>query len=164
MTGNGIWPSKLPRPVSSSHQVMENGRKLELFHRDVPFESEWQGEVHDLKVDTKEHKINGLMEVPRPIVNSSGPLSTKVRVSGNGEAFVKPPHADSKYLNQILSVPKLEDCSDNLVDQEWLFSSDYAQSKKPKLNSPEVDGTQVWSEALRIGYSDLTALPYVIPF
>lgn len=161
---NGIRPNKLPRPVSSSLQVMENGRKLEPCHTAGHLESKGQGGVHSCKVDMKEHKRNGLMEVQKPIVCSSGPLLTKARITENGEASVKPPHPDSKYLNQILSVPKLEDCFDDFVDQEWLFNGDCMQSRKPKVDSPEVDGTQVWAEALHIESADLTALPYVTPF
>lgn len=161
---NGIRPNKLPRPVSSSHQVMENGRKLEPCHTAGHLESKGQGGVHSRKVDMKEHKSNGLMEVQKPIVCSSGPLLTKARIIENGEASVKPPHPDSKYLNQILSVPKLEDCFDDFDNQVWLFNSDCVQSKKPKVGSPEVGGTQVWAEALQIESADVTVLPYVIPF
>lgn len=164
MTDNGIKPNKLPRPVSSSHQVMENGRKLEPCHTAGHLESEGWGAFHSRKVDMKEHKSNGLMEVQKPIVCSSRPLLTKARIIENGEASVKPPHPDSKYLNQILSVPKLEDCFDDCDNQEWLFNSDCMQSKKPKVGSPEVSGTQVWAEALQIESANLTTLPYVIPF
>ncbi|KAK3182781.1 hypothetical protein Dsin_030067 [Dipteronia sinensis] len=154
---NGIRPNKLPRPVSSALPVMENGRKPAIH-----FASE-QGAADNHKVDTKERKINGLMEVPQPSVCSTRPLSTIVQVSENGEASLKQPHPDSKYLNQILSLPKVEDWSD-LDDQEWLFSGNSLQSKKSKVGSPRVDGTQVWAEALRIETDDLIALPYVIPY
>lgn len=164
MTDNGIRLNKLPKLISSSHQVMENGRKLEPYHTAGHLESEGRGGVHSRKVDMKEHKSNGLMEVQKPIVYSSGPLLTKARIIENGEASVKPPHPDSKYLNQILSVPKLEDCFDDFDNQVWLFNSDCVQSKKPKVGSPEVGGTQVWAEALQIESANLTTLPYVIPF
>ncbi|KAI9177398.1 hypothetical protein LWI28_014685 [Acer negundo] len=154
---NGIWPNKLPRPVSSSLPVMENGRKPAIH---IASEQE---AADNHKVDMKERKINGLMEVPQPSVCSTGPLSTVVQVGENGEASLKPPHPDSKYLNQILSQPKVEDWSD-LDDQEWLFRGNSLQLKKSKVGSPRVDGTQVWAEALRIETEDLIALPYVIPY
>ncbi|KAH7576392.1 hypothetical protein JRO89_XS01G0052100 [Xanthoceras sorbifolium] len=155
---NGIRPNKLPRPVSSSHPVMENGRKPAMH-----FASE-QGAANNHKVDMKEHKINGLVEDPQPTLCSTKPLSTIVQVSENGEASLKQPHPDSKYLNQILSLPKVADWSD-LDDQEWLFSGNSLQSKKPKVGSPGVDGKQqVWAEPLRIETADLIALPFVIPY
>ncbi|KAK4846398.1 hypothetical protein QYF36_016803 [Acer negundo] len=154
---NGIWPNKLPRPVSSSLPVMENGRKPAIH---IASEQE---AADNHKVDMKERKINGLMEVPQSSVCSTGPLSTVVQVGENGEASLKPPHPDSKYLNQILSQPKVEDWSD-LDDQEWLFRGNSLQLKKSKVGSPRVDGTQVWAEALRIETEDLIALPYVIPY
>ncbi|KAK1426368.1 hypothetical protein QVD17_15039 [Tagetes erecta] len=73
----------------------------------------------------------------------------------------KPPHPDTKYLNQILAVPRPDQwCS--FDDQEWLLSSKARPtSKKPPINEPEV---QVWSEARHIVSADVCALPYVIPY
>ncbi|KAF5446431.1 hypothetical protein F2P56_032059 [Juglans regia] len=95
---------------------------------------------------------------------STRPTSPRVQVYDNGEASTKPPHLDSKYLIQILSVPKMEEWSD-IDGQEWLFSSTCVQSKKPEAGSPQVERTRhVWAEALQIESADVYALPYVIPF
>ncbi|XP_031285539.1 glutamic acid-rich protein-like [Pistacia vera] len=166
---NGIRPNKLPRPVSSSHLVTENGRKMEPCQTAIHFASEFQGAVGNHKVNAKEHKINGLRNVSQPIVCSTKPLSTIDQGSEHCEASAKPPHPDSKYLNQILSsvakgVPKLEDWPD-FDDDEWLFCSDSVQSKQAKVASPRGDGTQqVWAEVLPIESAGVTALPYVVPF
>nr|GEZ93807.1 hypothetical protein [Tanacetum cinerariifolium] len=71
---------------------------------------------------------------------------------------VKPPHPDTKYLCQILSVPKPDHwCGDD--DQEWLFNC--KEGKKPPAEDPQV---QVWSEAKHIESVDAWAMPYVIPY
>ncbi|KAF5783338.1 hypothetical protein HanRHA438_Chr11g0519251 [Helianthus annuus] len=73
----------------------------------------------------------------------------------------KPPHPDTRYLNQILSVPKPDQWC-GLDDQEWLLSSKAGPtSKKLSLDDLEV---QVWSEAKHIESVDICALPYVIPY
>lgn len=96
--------------------------------------------------------------------SSTGLTHPCVHLYGNGEAFAKPPHPDSKYLIQILSVPKMEEWSD-IDGQEWLFSSTCLQSKKLEAGSPQVERTQhVWAEALQIESADVYALPYVIPY
>lgn len=75
----------------------------------------------------------------------------------------KPPHPDTKYLNQILSVPKLDEWC-GFDDQEWLFNNKTGRpvSKKPELHD-QVQ-VQVWSEAKHIESVDVCALPYVIPY
>ncbi|KAL8214251.1 hypothetical protein R6Q57_003700 [Mikania cordata] len=73
----------------------------------------------------------------------------------------KPPHPDTKYLNQILSVPKLDQWC-GLDGHEWLVSSKARSiTKKPPVDEFEV---QVWSEAKHIESVDICALPYVIPY
>ncbi|XP_062174359.1 DEAD-box ATP-dependent RNA helicase 42 isoform X3 [Alnus glutinosa] len=105
-----------------------------------------------------------LVRPQRPNANAARSSSTTLQVNDNGEAFSKPPHPDSKYLIQILSIPKVEELSD-IDDQEWLFSSNCLQSKKSKAGSPRVEGTQhVWAEAFQIESADVYALPYVIPY
>ncbi|KAJ4832142.1 hypothetical protein Tsubulata_048234 [Turnera subulata] len=161
---NGIRPSKFPRPLPSSHPVIENGRKLESSQTAVQFAPEKLGPCNNSRPDIKEHKLNGLMANQQLNVSSRMPLSTKVSVNQNGEASEKPPHPDLKYLDVILSVPKMEECPD-FIDNEWLFSNSHLQSKKPSVNSPGVDRTrQVWAEALHIESADISALPYVIPY
>ncbi|XP_044493051.1 DNA ligase 1-like isoform X2 [Mangifera indica] len=161
----GIWPNKLPIPVSSSHLVTKNGRKMEPCQTLIHFVTEFQGADCNHKVHSKEHTINGLSKVPQQILCSTKPSPTIDQGSENCKASAKPPHPDSKYLNQILStVPKVENWSD-FDDDEWLFRSNSLQSKKAKVGSPGGDVTlQVWAEALPIESAGVTGLPYVIPF
>ncbi|XP_047268685.1 uncharacterized protein LOC107871283 isoform X2 [Capsicum annuum] len=81
------------------------------------------------------------------------------------ETSKKPPHPDSKYLSQILSVPKVDDWS-GYDDQEWLLSG--SKRTRPKSAETCLDEVSqehcVWSEALQIDSADVCALPYVIPY
>nr|GEY72985.1 zinc finger, CCHC-type [Tanacetum cinerariifolium] len=53
---------------------------------------------------------------------------------------VKPPHPDTKYLSQILSVPKPDQfCGDD--DLEWLFNR--KEGKKPPAEDPQVQEMKV---------------------
>ncbi|KAK9068714.1 hypothetical protein SSX86_012829 [Deinandra increscens subsp. villosa] len=91
---------------------------------------------------------------PPPAVNKVAPPPLPIPKK-------KPPHPDSKYLNQILSVPKLDQWC-GLDDQEWLFSKKARPTfMKPSIRELEV---QVWSEAKHIESVDVFALPYVIPY
>ncbi|KAL6271148.1 hypothetical protein ACE6H2_028059 [Prunus campanulata] len=160
---NGFLPHKLPRSVSS-HPVVENGRKSESSQTVLQFLSEGQGAASNCKADIKEHRINGLRGPEQLNAFSTKPSSSRVKVNENGGASAKPPHPDSKYLNEILSIPKMADES-NLDDQEWLLSGNGSGSKKPKVGSPEIERTpQVWAEAMQIESLDVYALPYVIPY
>lgn len=80
------------------------------------------------------------------------------------EAAKKPPHPDSKYLSQILTVPKMEEWIES-DDHEWLFGSKNHSDGKPGAGSNGVnEELQVWSEARYIESTDIYALPYVIPY
>ncbi|XP_071720123.1 uncharacterized protein [Rutidosis leptorrhynchoides] len=72
----------------------------------------------------------------------------------------KSPHPDTKYLNQVLSVPKLEEWC-GFDDQKWLFSN---KTGRPISQKPSMEEVQVWSEAKHIESVDVCALPYVIPY
>ncbi|XP_016650756.1 PREDICTED: uncharacterized protein LOC103334258 [Prunus mume] len=161
---NGFLPHKLSRSVSS-HPVVENGRKSEPSQTVLQFLSEGQGAASDCKADIKEHRINGLRGPEQLNAFSTKPSSSRVKVNENGGASAKPPHPDSKYLSEILSIPKMADES-NLDDQEWLLGGNGSGSKKPKVGSPEIEMTpQVWAEAMQIeSLLDVYALPYVIPY
>ncbi|EEF31295.1 DNA binding protein, putative [Ricinus communis] len=170
---NGNRPNKFPRPVSSSHSVVENGKKLEPCKSAVQFASEKQELVNNHKVYIKEQKVNGFVTAEHKIngliparshISSTKSLSVGVQANENGETFSKPPHPDTKYLSQILSIPEMEELPD-VDDQEWLLSYNHLQSKKPTRGSPGIDGIrQVWAEAFRIESADISALPYVIPY
>eukprot|EP00268_Persea_americana_P037745 TRINITY_DN37449_c0_g2_i3.p1 TRINITY_DN37449_c0_g2~~TRINITY_DN37449_c0_g2_i3.p1 ORF type:complete len:485 (+),score=133.82 TRINITY_DN37449_c0_g2_i3:536-1990(+) len=158
---NVTRPNKLPRPASYL-LPSENGWKSESCHVTISSTSDRKGSNDIRKVEiNKEHSVNGIAEtqpssvVPRP--------SISIEASENGEASTRPPHPDSKYLNQILSIPKVGEWSD-FDDQEWLFGSNSLGSK-PKAavcNSSEIP--QVWAEALQLESADVCALPYVIPY
>lgn len=157
-------PNKLPRPISTSHLVVENGRKPEPSEIIAQFAPEERGLPFKHKADVKEHRINGLARTqisdPASVSSSSATTQTIEKC----EAPAKLPHPDSKYLSQILRVPKLEECSD-FDDQEWLFSGKILQSKKMEMDSEGFDGMmQVWAEAVPVKSADITALPYVIPY
>lgn len=145
---------------------MENGRKLEPCQTAIQFASERQGTSSNGNVGVKEHRINGLRGPEPSNAIITKPSSSTLQVKENGKASVKPPHPDSKYLSQILSVPKMGEWSD-YNDQEWLFNSPCLQSKKPMEACHWIEETpqpQVWAEASQIQSVDLFALPYVIPF
>ncbi|KAK9944730.1 hypothetical protein M0R45_010283 [Rubus argutus] len=158
---NGFLPQKLPKPVSF-HPVVDNERKSEPCQTVLKTVSEGQEAASNGKVDIKEHIIVGLRGSGQP---DTRPSSSSTKVKENGEASAKPPHPDSKYLSQILTIPKMGDRSDDFDDQEWLFSSIGLGSKKAKVGSPGVESTpQVWAEAMQIESVDVFALPYVIPY
>ncbi|KAF2288987.1 hypothetical protein GH714_023284 [Hevea brasiliensis] len=169
---NDIKPSKMPRPTSS-HPLMENGKILETPQTSIPLISDRHRAVNNLKVDGKECKINGVIEAQAlSIASATQPLSiptaksllTTAQADQIAKVFRKQPHPDTKYLTEVLTVPKIEEWCD-FDDQEWLFQGRDSQSKKPKMGSFGVDeAPHVWSEALQIESADVCALPYVIPY
>ncbi|CBI40883.3 unnamed protein product, partial [Vitis vinifera] len=161
---NRMQPNKLPRPIASSDPIVENGWKSDPSQIITQFAPEKQVLPFNHKADIKEHKFNALAETQHSNSASMNSSSTTVQTTEKCEASAKQPHPDSKYLSQILSVPKIEECS-NFDDQEWLFSSKNPQSKNMEVGSLGFDGTmQVWAEALPIKSADVSALPYVIPY
>ncbi|XVF65320.1 hypothetical protein PTKIN_Ptkin09bG0238500 [Pterospermum kingtungense] len=160
---NDIKSHKLPR-ISSSHPSKDNGRTLESCQAPTPRTSDSQGAGTCLKVDNKECKVNGIIEAQLTSVSPTEHLSASAQASQNNEVSMKPPHPDSKYLSQVLSVPKMEEWSD-FDDQSWLFPGNESQSKKPNAGFSEInEAPQVWAEALQIESADVCALPYVIPY
>ncbi|OIW00577.1 hypothetical protein TanjilG_14803 [Lupinus angustifolius] len=179
---NDNWPSKLPRP-SPAHPFTENGRILEpcqVFNSNASDRPEVATSV---KVDNKEHKINGFVKAPPPFAASStkAQIATAPTVPATEapakpphpdakflsqltEASAKPPHPDTKYLSQVYSVPKMDVWSE-FDDQEWLLGSSGSQERKPVVKSSEVGDTrQVWADTLHIETADIYALPYVVPY
>ncbi|KAK9289097.1 hypothetical protein L1049_017569 [Liquidambar formosana] len=160
---NDVRPNKLPRPTSS-HPLTENGRILEPCQTPIIFTSDRQGAASTIKVHNKERRVNGVIEAPPISISSTKPSSATAPADQIAEASLKPPHPDSKDLSKIFSVPKMDEWSD-CDDQEWLFSCDETQSKRPEVGFSTIDETpQVWAEALRIESADVCALPYVIPY
>ncbi|KAL3850431.1 hypothetical protein ACJIZ3_012313 [Penstemon smallii] len=114
------------------------------------------------KMDNKGSMMNGILE-GKKYNSSKPPPSASGKAKEKVDKSVKPPHPDSKYLSQILSVPKVE--YPQLDDQEWLFGCKDSRSKRLELGSSEIEGTNpVWAEAIRIESADVTALPYVVPY
>ena len=152
----------MPRP-SSSHLFTENGRILEPCQISIPNASDRPGVATTVKVENKECKINGIIE-PQPFaVSSNKTHAAAVPADPVTDASVKPPHPDTRYLNQVYLVPKME--WSGFDDQEWLFGSSISQERKPVGGSSEVGETlQVWAEGLHIEPADVFALPYVIPY
>ncbi|MFQ6645720.1 hypothetical protein Gotur_019090 [Gossypium turneri] len=159
---NDLKPNKLPR--TSSSLLMDNGKTLESCQAPIPLASNSHGAGTGLKVNAKEHKLNGTNEAQVLSVSPATHLSASAQASQMDEVCKKPPHPDSKYLSQVLSVPEMEEWSD-FDDQSWLFHSNGSQSKKPKVGFSKIDeAPQVWAEALQIESTDVCALPYVIPY
>ncbi|KAA3454709.1 myb-like protein X [Gossypium australe] len=159
-----IKPNKQPR-TTSSHPLTDNGRTLESCEAPIAPTSDTPKARTSLKADNNERKVNGIIEAQLSSISPTKHLSTSAKASQTDKVFMKPPHPDTKYLSQVLSVPEMEEWPD-FDDQAWLFSSNESQSKKnPKVGFPEIDETpHVWSEALQIESADVYALPYVIPY
>ncbi|XP_059632130.1 uncharacterized protein LOC132274812 [Cornus florida] len=164
---NDVRPSKMPRPISNP--LTENGRKLEPCRTPIMFTSNMQGAASNLCADDKEHKLNGVAGMqPSLSISSVKPLSATTHADqiakvSKAKASKKPPHPDSMYLSQVLSVPKMEEWFD-FDDQEWLFNSN-SHSSNPKVGSVGTNETpQVWAKAQHIESADVCALPYVIPY
>ncbi|PKU76146.1 myb-like protein X [Dendrobium catenatum] len=132
---NDARPSKIPRMVASSSQPFSG----------LPVKSDI------ILLDNKDKRINGSAK-------------SQQLPDGNGEVSSKSPHPDSKYLDQIYAVPKMEPWSAN-DDVEWLFNRCESSQQKPKRQAvSEQSAPQVWAKALRIESADVLALPYVVPF
>ncbi|XP_057477686.1 uncharacterized protein LOC130765306 [Actinidia eriantha] len=186
-----VRPNKMPRP--NPHPSTENGRKLEPCQNPILFTSDRLGPLNSFKANNNERKINGVIEA-QPLLISKKSSSDQIAQAATkppnhgvietqplfvckksssfantqadkiAEASTKPPHPDSKYLSQILSVPKLDEWSD-FDDGEWLFSSNDCSAKKPNVESAEAaEAPRVWAEALQIESADVCALPYVVPY
>lgn len=143
---------------------MENGRILEPCQNSTRPTSDRQGTANVNKIDNKEHKRNGVIEARPLSVSPMKQASVTAQADSIAEASSRPPHPDSKYLNRIYAVPKMEEWSDG-DDQDWLFSRNDYQLKKSGMESSGVEeAPQVWAEALQMESADVCALPYVVPY
>ncbi|KAK4354903.1 hypothetical protein RND71_027097 [Anisodus tanguticus] len=128
------------------------------------------GVATNIEVGNKERGVNGTikgqplaMSKPKTLAISK-PKAPSVSPGADQIAEAsKRPHPDSKYLNQILSVPKMDEWS-GFDDQEWLLRNESTLVRKPDTYLDEVKDNWVWSEALQIDSADVYALPYVIPY
>lgn len=146
--------------ISLCHPVVRNKVVVEAV---TDLSSRGDVMIDDQKLNHNDLKINGLEENKKSNVSTTRP-SSKI-VKKNGGTSAKPPHPDSKYLSEILTIPSVE--WPDMDNQEWLFSGRNNQhSKKSTSGSSRVAETtvQVWSKALQIESADVTALPYVLPY
>ncbi|KAH6786750.1 hypothetical protein C2S52_006302 [Perilla frutescens var. hirtella] len=181
-----IRPNKVQR--LALHHSTENGRKLEA---SIKSSSDKHAVPNNVRLDHCGLPSNGIIEAKKPSSSKPNPsginmVSDQIVVPPKQphpdlnnvneeavrmpkmkdhatEASRRPPHPDSKYLSQILTVPTVVDLPED-DDQEWLYS------KKGPPNKPELESVganeelHVWSEAVHIESADVYALPYVIPY
>ncbi|KAL9232747.1 hypothetical protein vseg_007818 [Gypsophila vaccaria] len=178
---NGIYdelmpgPNKMARASSSILTVTEHGMSLEPSQNSAALAArppmnikvertfapdDTQRLSTNIKVDGKDHKVNGISTGPAAQSSQTFPKADrKLDVS----AKAKLPHPDTKYLSQLLSVPKADHWPE-FDDQEWLFSSNNSGTRKSRVETSGVDEEQkVWASALWLEPVDIFALPYVIP-
>ena len=160
-TDKDVRPNKFSRPAPTSDLPVENGRTV--LHVATPDSSIKPGVISNKAervLGIKDQKINGTAEAKPSSADLGHPISVDTREKA--KAPPEPPHPDARYLNQIYSVPKMEEWLES-DDQEWLFSRDNLRPK-PKTKIEAVETPHVWAEALRIDSEDVIALPYVIPY
>ncbi|KAL2469470.1 Uncharacterized protein Adt_37606 [Abeliophyllum distichum] len=138
------------------HQLTENGRKLEARRIHCISTLDKVGVPNNLPLENKDTKVNGIIEAqklpstklkpsavnmfgnqiveaskksPHPDSNN-GVLDESMMEDQIAEASNRPPHPDTKYLSEVLAVPKME--WPDVDDQEWLFTR-----KEPPSNSKD---------------------------
>ncbi|GMH08045.1 hypothetical protein Nepgr_009885 [Nepenthes gracilis] len=157
-----VRPNKMARTLASSCPLTENGRSLEPCQTPIIFDSVVQRAPGSIKANSKEPKRNGTIDAH--LFRRSSQATA--HADQNAETSRNPPHPDTKYLSQVLSVPKMDEWS-GFDDQEWLGGSGHSKWRNPKLETRDVSeapAPQVWAEALKIESADVIALPYVNPY
>ncbi|KAL7105870.1 hypothetical protein ACP275_07G073400 [Erythranthe tilingii] len=179
-------PHKIQKPAFPHHST-ENGRKLEKlepFPTPIKPSQDKQAVVPNPNSDRldhhKERLMNGIIEIPKPSPPKLNPSAATAKIAeaskikartvskvedpiATSSRRPRPPHPDSKYLAEVLTVPKMTlDLSEN-DDQDWLFSKKAPTKPKTESVGPDED-LRVWSEAVHIEAADVIALPYVIPY
>ncbi|KAL2506410.1 Uncharacterized protein Adt_22031 [Abeliophyllum distichum] len=181
-----VRPNKLQR--LTPHQLTENGRKFEDCQNPNTSAPYKQLSPYNICSDNEDQRVTGSLEAqelcpskPKPstaatTVDQIAETSKKsvhqdskfpnevLRVPKVenliAEASRRPPHPDSKYLSEILTVPKMEELRTD--DQEWLFYMKDPPSNKPKVGFWGVrEDVCVWSEAMYIESADVYALPII---
>ncbi|KAH9603669.1 hypothetical protein KSS87_009245 [Heliosperma pusillum] len=100
---------------------------------------------------------------PPPVTLKPPSTSGKEKRKSKSSSKPLPPHPDTKYLSQILSVPKME--PPEFDDRDWLFENKRSSSKEGDCNVYyDTDGEHVWAKAVHFEFADVYALPYVIPY
>ncbi|XP_074282687.1 uncharacterized protein LOC141607225 [Silene latifolia] len=100
-----------------------------------------------------------------PVTLKPPSTSGKEKRKSKSSSKPPPPHPDTKYLSQILSVPKMEEPPE-FDDTEWLFENKLSSSKEGDCNKccDRDEGEHVWAKAVHLEFADVYALPYVIPY
>lgn len=173
-----------------SHQLTENGRKLESARIHCISTLDNQEVPNNFLVDNKNTKVIDKIEVQKPISTKSKPSATSMlgdqiveaskksphpdsryvtevpnesmREDQIAEASNRPPHPDTRYLNVILAVSKLE--LPIVDDQEWLFTPKDPPSNSKVGSAAINEEVHVWSQAVHLESADIYALPYVFPY
>ncbi|XP_042050772.1 myb-like protein X [Salvia splendens] len=184
-----IRPNKMQR--LAPHQLTENGRKLDPF--ETPMKPSHNNHIipNNARVDNRERLMNGFTGAHKPspqkpkssavVAVVSNQITEASKVPGHdppsvykalkvpkiddliAEASRRPPHPDSKYLAEVLTVPKVEDWSEP-DHQDWLFTEKGRAGMRKVEPVRDRDDQHVWSEAVHIESADICALPYVIPY
>ncbi|CAL9135945.1 unnamed protein product [Musa acuminata var. zebrina] len=150
---NNLLTNKFQRTTASD--LLANGKIVNLSHNACSSMS--SGALNDSKagkhpVDKKEHITKD--------IKAAQPSSDGLRHPA--VMHMKLPHPDSKYLDEMYSVPKMDDYPE-YDDQDWLFCRSHLHSN-PRTKLEADERPQVWAKAIRIGSENVVALPYVIPF
>ncbi|KAH9603670.1 hypothetical protein KSS87_009246 [Heliosperma pusillum] len=108
---------------------------------------------------------HGSSPVTLKLPSTSRKEKGKEKRKGKSSSKPLPPHPDTKYLSQILSVPKMEEPPE-FDDTDWLFENKRSSSKEGDCNvCYNTDGGEhVWAKAVHFESADVYALPYVIPY
>lgn len=171
------------------HQLTENGRKLEPFPTPTKPSHDKHAVPNSVRVDNRERLMNGSIDShkpspPKPKPSAATVASHQIAEASKvprheshstnkalkvpniedlmAEASRRPPHPDSRYLAEVLTVPKM-DWSEH-DDQDWLFRKAGPAVDHNVGSVWDMEDRQVWSEAVHIESADVCALPYVIPY
>ncbi|XP_074276213.1 uncharacterized protein LOC141599962 isoform X2 [Silene latifolia] len=163
-------PNKLARTTASTHPLTETEpcQNSAAFASRPPMNTKaectfgrdgTQRPSTNIKVEGNALKRNDTKT--SPITQSSQITSKSTRKS---EVSATPLHPDTKYLTQVLTVPKLDEWPE-FDDQEWLFRGKSSQTRKPKVATSCVEGEPtVWASAVWLDPVQVFALPYVLPY
>lgn len=145
---------------------MENGRILDPSQTPSQFLLDRWDSPDALKAEIKENKVNGIVDTKPDPISTIHPLPEKSLEDLLAEAAARSPHPDSKYLDELLAVPKLEELPELERDDDWLFASRRQKPKKEEGGSSKVEEEtpRIWDKAVYLESADIVALPYVVPF
>ncbi|XP_042045765.1 trihelix transcription factor GTL2-like isoform X2 [Salvia splendens] len=150
-----IRPKKMQRPTP--HHLTENGRKLDPFQTPTKSSHDKHAVPNSARVDDRERLTNGFTEAYKPSPQMPKPsaasivrnhiaeasnvpphdppsVNTSLKVPNIedliAETSRRPPHTDSQYLADVLTIPKVEDWFE-LDHQDWLFTEKVHPGEPP---------------------------------